>query len=137
MARDLMDDIAITTDVIVGFPGETDQEFSQTEKFIREIAFSKLHVFPFSAHEKTSAAQMKQQVSSEKKAWRALQLRKLSEEAEKNFKMKFIGKKVSFIVEKASNNNIQGKEEHYFDVTVKNTDNRKPSIGALHTSILE
>ena len=58
-------DIAITTDVIVGFPGETEEEFLKTYNFIKEMEFFTLHVFPFSKREKTKAAGMKEQVPYE------------------------------------------------------------------------
>jgi threonylcarbamoyladenosine tRNA methylthiotransferase MtaB len=67
MIRDYLPDIALSTDVIVGFPGETEEEFTETYNFIKQANFMRLHVFPFSPRSGTSAARMKNQVSPEVK----------------------------------------------------------------------
>ena len=72
--REIAPDAALTTDVIVGFPGETEEEFAETVAFCREIGFMKLHVFPFSAREGTPAASMPDQVAQSVKDRRAREL---------------------------------------------------------------
>jgi threonylcarbamoyladenosine tRNA methylthiotransferase MtaB len=113
-----MPNIAITTDVIVGFPGETEKDFKETEKFIKEIKFSRLHVFPFSAHEKTPAAKFPDQVEEKIKIKRAKILRELGVKLMKDYKNKFKGKKVEIVIEQIQQNKLIGKTEYYFDIEV-------------------
>ncbi len=77
-ARELMPGFALTTDVIVGFPGETEDEFNQSYDFCQDMAFSKLHVFRYSARPGTPAATMPDQVAPEAMRERSLRLRELS-----------------------------------------------------------
>ncbi len=115
--RKLMPDIAITTDVIVGFSGETKKDFKETCDFIKKIKFSKLHVFPFSVHERTPAAKMDGRVEVGEAKRRAEILRKLSFELANNYKNKFKGKKLEVVVEgKTVDGVFKGKTEYYFDI---------------------
>ena len=97
--REARPDIAITTDVIVGFPNETDEEFLETVNFIKKVNFTELHVFPFSAREGTPAYKMSGQVSPEVKAKRVQTLLELSEKLKENYRKKFIGKELEVIIE--------------------------------------
>ncbi len=97
--REARPDIAITTDVIVGFPGETEDEFLETLNFIKEVNFAELHVFPFSAREGTKAYAMKDQVSPEVKAKRVQILLELSEKLKADYRKKFVGKELEVIIE--------------------------------------
>ena len=97
--REIRPDIAITTDVIVGFPGETEEEFNETVEFIKKVNFAELHVFPFSAREGTKAYEMENQVKHEIKAQRVDTLIKLSEELNRNYISKFKGKELEVILE--------------------------------------
>lgn len=121
-------DIAITTDVIVGFPGETDKDFNETFDFIKEIGFSKLHVFPFSAHEKTPAGKMKNQIKPELVFKRAEKLRNFGRKLEADFKKKFKGKEVEVLVEQIKEGKCLGKTEQYFDLNFKNLNRRAGDI---------
>ncbi|HLI51800.1 MAG TPA: radical SAM protein, partial [Thermomicrobiaceae bacterium] len=78
-------EIGITTDVIVGFPGETEAEFEESYQFVREMGFAKLHVFPFSARRGTAAAGYPDQVPAPVKARRSARLRELGEELHASF----------------------------------------------------
>lgn len=112
--------IAITTDVIVGFPSETKNDFEKTCEFIKEMKFSRLHVFPFSAHEKTPAFSFPKQVSSNEKKERASVLRKLGKEMENKYQKEFWQDKVDTIcIEKISNQKVSGLSEHYLQVECK------------------
>ena len=91
--------ISLTTDVIVGFPGETEEEFEETYNFIKKINFSELHVFPFSAREGTKAYSMPDQVKPEVKAERVKKLIALSEQLHKNYLNKFKGQELEVILE--------------------------------------
>ena len=97
--REIRPDIAITTDVIVGFPGETQEEFLETYEFIKKINFAELHVFPFSAREGTKAYSMPDQVKPEIKTERVNKLLKLSEELHSNYVNKFKGQELEVILE--------------------------------------
>ena len=115
--RKLMPDIAITTDIIVGFPGETEADFMGTYNFIKEIKFSRLHVFPFSAHEKTPAAKMPGAVSDEIKQRRVKKLKMLGEALSREYEKKFIGRELYVIVGgKKAGDKLIGKSEYYFDI---------------------
>jgi len=79
MIRDYIPNIAITTDVIVGFPGETDENFEEMAQFIDQLSFSELHVFPYSKRNGTIAAEMKNQINGIVKQYRVNQLLQLNE----------------------------------------------------------
>ncbi|MFA6306368.1 MAG: MiaB/RimO family radical SAM methylthiotransferase [Patescibacteria group bacterium] len=117
--RQIMPDIAITTDVITGFPGETEKDFKDTEKFIKRIKFSRLHVFPYSAHEKTPAAKFPGQVKEKNKAQRAEKLRRLGLKLAEDYKKKFKGRELEITVERIKQDEIIGKTEFYFDILFK------------------
>ena len=78
--RSAMPSLSLTTDVIVGFPGETDADFAETVELSRAAGFSKMHVFPYSKREGTPAAARPDQVSADAKSARAAELRRLSDE---------------------------------------------------------
>ncbi len=102
--RKVRKDIAITTDIIVGHPYETEELFRETIKTAREINFAKIHVFPYSKREKTKAAMMNNQVSEEEKKNRSKRLIEVSNELEKNYYQKFINQTLDVLV-------LQSKEE--------------------------
>lgn len=91
--------LAITSDVIVGFPGESEQEFNETYQFIQEIGFSELHVFPFSKRTGTPAAKMENQVNDEVKNYRVHQLISLSEQQAKQYAARYENTVVEVIPE--------------------------------------
>lgn len=97
--REARPDIAITTDVIVGFPGESDEEFNETVDFIKKVNFAELHVFPFSAREGTPAYSYENQVSPEIKAKRVQVLLDLSEKLKEDYRKKFVGQELEVIIE--------------------------------------
>ena len=95
----ILPNIAITTDVIVGFPGETEEEFVETYNFIKKVNFAELHVFPFSAREGTKAYAMPNQVKPEIKAERVEKLIKLSDELHSKYIDRFKGQELEVILE--------------------------------------
>ena len=97
--REIRPDIAITTDVIVGFPGETEEEFLETYNFIKKVNFAELHVFPFSAREGTKAFDMPNKVDASIKSERVDKLIKLSEELNRNYISKFKDQELEVILE--------------------------------------
>ena len=92
-------DVAFTTDVIVGFPGESEEEFLETYEFIKECDFNMLHVFPFSSREGTVAAKLPNQIDPRVKKERCLKLIELSNELWDKYTNKFIGKEVDVLIE--------------------------------------
>ena len=98
---------AITTDVIVGFPGETDREFERTEVFLRETDFFEMHIFPYSARKGTVAAGMKEQVEGEVKKNRSRRLLALEKEQSKEYRKQFVGQEETVLFEEMKE--IEGK----------------------------
>lgn len=129
--RKAMPDIAVTTDVIVGFPGETEADFKKTYKFIKEINFSRLHIFPFSAHEKTPAFFIKDKVSREEKEARAKKLRELGNKLEKDYRAKFKDRELEVVIENEKGDNYIGKTEFYFNVILDKEQITKAAIGQI------
>lgn len=99
--RKYYDNPAITTDVIVGFPGETDEEFVCTQKFLKEINFFEMHIFPYSRRKNTVAANMPGQVDGEIKKQRAHEILKLEEEQSYQYRTSFLGTEEEVLFEEA------------------------------------
>lgn len=112
-------DCALTTDIIVGFPGETEEEFKQTYKFLSKIKFYQMHVFKYSPREGTKAAVMPNQISPEKKEERSRMLIELSYKNEAEYKQKFINKTVEVLFEQPEGDYIIGHTPNYLKVAVK------------------
>lgn len=119
--RSALPEIAISTDIIVGFPGEGETDFSDTFNFAALMRFSKIHVFPFSAHEQTAAFSLPDKVLAIDKKNRAAKLRQLSDELALTYRdemiKKLYGQEVAVVVERSSNG-LEGKTEFYFNVPV-------------------
>lgn len=116
--REIRPDISITTDIIVGFPEETNEDFLETLSFAREIGFSKIHVFPYSRRKGTKADTMPNQVSEQIKKERVNELIKLSNELEIEYLNKFINQKVEVLIEKNADNISLGHTGNYLKVFV-------------------
>ena len=120
--RQARPNISITTDIIVGFPYETDEEFNNTLNFAKEIDFSKIHVFPYSKRANTKAALMPQVQDSVKKN-RALELIKLSDKLALDYANKFIGSQVETIIERVNKEGyMEGHSSNYLDIIVEKDD---------------
>lgn len=91
-ARALSPDIALTTDIIVGFPGETDADFAASLEFVRRMAFARLHVFPYSAREGTPAVRLPAPVPEALRSERAAQMRALGAELAAQYREHFVGR---------------------------------------------
>ncbi len=116
------ENVALTTDIIVGFPGETEEEFNTTYENLKEINFYKLHVFKYSQREGTKAAIMENQISPEIKEKRSEILIKLTEEQKHNFHRKYIGKSERVLFEQYEGDYIKGHTSNYIMVYVKKED---------------
>ena len=97
--RKIRPDISLTTDVIVGFPGESEEEFLETYDFVKKVNFAELHVFPFSARKGTKAYDYPDQIDPNTKSKRVSKLIELSNELSKQYRLKFIGKDFEVILE--------------------------------------
>lgn len=117
--RTLMPDISISSDVIVGFPNESEEQFQETLKNIKEMKFSFLHVFPFSKRDRTPAAKMSGQWDNKTKKQRVRALTTLSNELYEEYQRKFIGKKCSILIETIHDDEIAGHVSEYFLVKGK------------------
>lgn len=126
LIRSIRPDINITTDVIVGFPGETEENFDECFEFCKEIGFGKIHVFPYSKRNHTKAAQMPNHVNDEEKKNRDLKLIRLSDILSCTYEKKFIGKKMQIIAELNHKNEIVGFTSNYIKVLVENPEGIKP-----------
>jgi len=124
--RKLIPDISLTTDVIVGFPGETEKDFNETKELIKGLKFNRLHVFPFSEHEKTIAAKMKNKIKNEVKVKRAKELRSIGKTIAEKYCLGFKNKLLNVVIESIDKNSVKGKSEYYFDVNFKKEDIVKP-----------
>ena len=121
--RSYLPNIAFTTDVIVGFPGETDEEFQATYDFIKKVNYSQLHVFPYSPRKNTPAAKMKDQVNDQVKHQRVERLLELSKQLNYDFAMKQIDKTLKVLFEKRLGDYLIGHASDYLQVKVKTNEN--------------
>ncbi len=113
-------DIAISTDVIVGFPGEKEEDFKKTLAFVREMSFSRLHVFKYSPREGTPAANFPERVTPGVAEERSRQLRQLGEKLASQYAARFINRKVPVLLEREFENGVmEGLTEHYLRVKVE------------------
>ncbi len=121
LLRETMPDVSITTDVIVGFPGETEEEFNETYKFLEKIKLTKTHVFKYSPRKGTKAADMGNQIDGTIKEKRSKLLIELSNKNEKEFIEKFIGKEMDVLIEtqvKGKDGVYEGYTRNYIKVQV-------------------
>ncbi len=119
--RNIRSDISITTDVIVGFPGETDELFNETIETINKIKFSKIHVFPFSLRKGTKAEELPNHIDDVTKKSRVKKLLEISKNLEIEYFNKFLGKEVTFLPEVYKDGFIKGHTGNYLLVKMKGT----------------
>jgi threonylcarbamoyladenosine tRNA methylthiotransferase MtaB len=108
--RDAIPAIGLTTDVIVGFPGETEEEFEETLSFVEEIGFSDVHVFPFSARRGTLAAEMPNSIDPQTRERRARALRELGQDLSRRFAKQLVGSVATVLVEDRPANLESGED---------------------------
>lgn len=116
--KEMMPGAAITSDVIVGFPGETEEEFMETYDFIKKHHFSELHVFPYSTRTGTPAARMKDQIDNETKEARVKKLIELSDALALSYAEKFKDDVLEIIPEKMEDGMLVGHADNYMKVAV-------------------
>ena len=129
--REIRPDISITTDIIVGFPNETEEDFFDTIKTSQKVGFSKIHVFPYSRRKGTKADLMDNQVDEIVKKQRVKRLMEVSSELEKKYLDSFINKKVNVLVEKTMDNKSVGHTENYLKVEINKEIDKNTIISVI------
>lgn len=123
---------AITTDVIVGFPGETEEEFAQTKEFLAAIRFYEMHIFKYSKREGTKAAKMEAQVPEEIKAKRSAILLEMAKEMSEEFRKYYLGKEETVLLEEKMEYNgrtyFTGYTAEYIKIAVETAENLENHI---------
>ena len=126
--RNTYEDVILTTDIIVGFPGETEQEFIETKKYLEKIKFYKMHVFPYSKRKGTKAANMENQIDEKTKAKRCRELIDLSNKNLQEYNKSYIGKIVKVLFEEEHGIYIEGHTDNYLCVKVEKKNNIQGKI---------
>lgn len=122
LLRKYMPQVALTTDIIVGFPGETEEDFKESYEFAKEIKFSKIHVFPYSPKKGTPAAERSDQLPNDVKSERSHKLLALSDELSAAFLEKYIEETVEVLYEKPLDaETYEGHTSNYMKVFTKST----------------
>jgi threonylcarbamoyladenosine tRNA methylthiotransferase MtaB len=115
--RQRMPDLAVTTDIIVGFPGETEADHVSTLEFVRECGFAGVHVFPYSKRQGTPAADYPDQVSKQIKDHRVKELMSIARQSREDYIRGFLGKAVEVLIERVDQEgNAVGHTPHYVEV---------------------
>lgn len=131
--REFMPDVAITTDVIVGFPGETDEQFRDGYEAIKRIGFSEMHVFPYSKRTGTPAARMEEQVDEEVKHARVHELIELSEQMQLAYAEQFVGHELDVIPENdekgiSGEGHVMGYSDNYLQVAFEGSEELRGQV---------
>lgn len=129
----ILPDAAITTDVIVGFPGETEEMFQNGYRFMEQMGFSEMHVFPYSKRTGTPAARMEDQIDEEEKNQRVHELIELSEKMQLAYASRFVGHVLDVIpegvdVEKPDSGWIVGYTDNYLQIAFEGSQDLKGSL---------
>ncbi len=119
------EDVGITTDIMVGFPGETDSEFHDSLRYVKEIGFSQLHVFRYSPRKGTPAATYPDQVTPSVSVERSKEMISIGEELSRSFRLRMIGKHKEVLIEESregENNILAGFTDNYLRVLIDGPD---------------
>jgi threonylcarbamoyladenosine tRNA methylthiotransferase MtaB len=123
LIRALVPGVAITTDIIAGFPGETEEEFEESYNFCRQLGFARIHVFAFSPRQGTQAARLPQQVDVQVKKQRSQKILALHKESAQKFRQQFTGKTMPVLWEKQSADGTwSGLTDNYIKVHTKSNE---------------
>lgn len=121
-------DFTFTTDIIVGFPGETDSDFADTIDLMEQIEFAKVHMFPYSPRDRTRAALYSNQVSSHVKSARKQEVLRLSEQIAYDLRERFVGKTMPVLLESREGEQFSGHTENFLQVLVPHEGQRSNAI---------
>ena len=129
--RKAYSDVILTTDIIVGFPDETDEEFEKTFEFLSKIKFYKMHIFKYSPRKGTKAESMKNQISGDIKDVRSKRLLDLSDKNEEEYLKQYIGKEVEVLFEERDGKFYKGHTANYIMVKYETDDELENKIKNL------
>ena len=129
--RKAYSDVILTTDIIVGFPDETDEEFEKTFEFLSKIKFYKMHIFKYSPRKGTKAESMKNQISGDIKDVRSKRLLDLSDKNEEEYLKQYIGKEVEVLFEEREGKFYKGHTANYIMVKYETDDELENKIKNL------
>ena len=126
-------DFNLTTDVIVGFPGESEEDFARTAEMVRDIGFSHVHTFPYSLRSRTRAARMDGHVSTRVKTERAEIIRNIAAQNKRRYRSRFIGREQTLLVERSrpGPGREHGYGEHYVPIRIEGFESSGPAHQAL------
>jgi len=127
-------DCGITADLIVGFPGETDEEFNQTLEFMKRAQLSEMHIFSYSQRPGTKAADMPNQIDKDTKKERSQIAKKTAKEMSKNFRQSQVGKTVDVLFEQEKDGFMIGHSSNYLEVKIKEKTERNTIKKVIITS---
>ena len=122
LIREIVPEAAITTDVIVGFPGETEKEFGESLDFCRQMEFARIHVFSYSPRPGTEASRMPNQIADRVKKQRSQEMLALAEESARNFRRRFSGRTMMVLWEKQSRGVWSGYTGNYIKVYTESSE---------------
>ena len=139
LLRKVYPEVALTTDIIVGFPNETDEDFEKTYEFLKKIRFYKMHIFKYSPKKGTVAIKMKNQIDGKVKEERSKKLIELSNKNQNEYNESYIGKTVKVLFEEYKNVYFKGHTANYIMVNAKGnlTDESKIVNKILNVEIVE
>jgi len=129
--RSVYPDFNFTTDIIVGFPGETEEEFQQTMDAVKEFNFSHVHTFKYSVRKGTRAERLENHIPEKIKSARSLKIRELSGENKKAYFSRFIGKSQDVLIEKISQGIANGYGPHYVPVRFRVSGLQKNTVHSV------
>ncbi len=122
LIRGMVPQVAITTDIIVGFPGETEAEFEESFEFCRQMQFSRIHVFAYSPRQGTEAALMPDRVGDRVKRERSQRMLALAKDSAQSFRRRFLGKTVKVLWEKQTGGIWSGLTDNYIRVYTRSSE---------------
>ena len=128
LLRKYFNNVLLTTDIIVGFPGETEEEFEKTYKFLDKIKFYKMHIFKYSPRKGTVAAKMKEQIDGNIKEERSKKLLEMSNKNESEYNSYYKGKKVKVLFEEREGEYMKGHTTNYIMIKTKTEENLENQI---------
>ncbi len=127
----------LTADIIVGFPGETEEEFNTTYRFLKEIGFYKIHTFKYSKRKGTIAEKMPDQISNELQEERSKKIIQLSNKIQNEYNNNYIGKKVQVLFEEKEGEYYKGHTPNYMMIQVKTNENLENKIKTVNIDKIE
>ena len=129
--RKYFDNPALTTDVITGFPGETEEEFEESRRFVDKVDFYETHIFKYSKRRGTKAAEMKGQITEQEKAGRSAILQEMNERKQAEYEKQWVGKEVEVlfeeVTEKEGRKMVTGHTREYLRISVPCTEDGEES----------